>query len=59
MMYIDKEVIAIILDNLVSNACLLYTSGATVKMAGGGFRKVLPDAHEDVRCFYEDDKQQM
>lgn len=26
---------------------------------GKGFRKVLPDAHEDVRCFYEDDKQQM
>jgi ligand-binding sensor domain-containing protein len=36
-----------------------FYQGATVKMAGGGFRKVLPDAHEDVRCFYEDDKQQM
>lgn len=36
-----------------------FYQGATVKMAGGGFRKVLPNAHEDVRCFYEDDKQQM
>lgn len=25
-----------------------FYQGATVKMAGGGFRKILPDAHEDV-----------
>ena len=37
-----------------------FNQGAAVKMAGGGFRKVLPNAsHEDVRCFYEDDKKQM
>lgn len=31
-----------------------FFHGATVKMANGGFRQVLPNPHEDVRCFYED-----
>lgn len=36
-----------------------FCQGATVRMAQGGFRRVLPDSHEDVRCFYEDDRHQM
>ena len=36
-----------------------FYNGATVKMAHGGFRQVLPNAHEDVRCFYEDAQHQM
>ena len=36
-----------------------FNQGATVKMAQGGFRRVLPDSHEDVRCFYEDARRQM
>ena len=31
-----------------------FFHGATVKMSNGGFRQVLPNPHEDVRCFYED-----
>lgn len=36
-----------------------FFNSVTVKMANGSFRKVLPDAHGDVRCFYEDAKKQM